>query len=75
MTKVERRRMATSTFLTHVGRFQLVNSVLSFFGGVPVVVIEISKARCHYWRGCDSNGKMKPFLAWIKCSKQKRKGG
>ena len=27
------------------------------------------------WRGSDSNAKMKPLVAWKKCSKPKRKGG
>ena len=84
MTKVERRLTATSTFLTHAGRLQLVNSVLSSLPTyamctleVPVAVIEyIDRARRHcLWRGSDSNAKMKPLVAWRKCSKPKRKGG
>lgn len=84
MTKIERRLTTTSTFLTHAGRLQLVNSVLSSLPTyamctleVPVAVIEyIDRARRHcLWRGSESNAKMKPLVAWRKCSKPKRKGG
>jgi hypothetical protein len=44
---------------------------------VPVAVIEyIDRARRHcLWSSLDSNAKMKPLVAWSKCSKPKRKGG
>jgi len=76
--------MVTSMFLTHVGRLQLVNSVLSSFPtytmctlDLPVAVIQyVDRARRHcLWRGSDSNAKMKPLVAWRKCSKPKRIGG
>jgi hypothetical protein len=84
MNKIERKLTATSNFLTHAGRLQIVNSVLSSLPTytmctleVPVAVIEcIDRARRHcLWRSSESNAKMKPLVAWKKCSKPKRKGG
>jgi hypothetical protein len=84
MNKVERRLTATSNFLTHAGRLQLVNSVLSSLPTyamcslqLPVTVLKhIDRARKHcLWRGSDINAKMKPLVAWEKCSKPKKKGG
>ena len=86
MNKVERRLTATSNFLSHAGRLELVNSVLSSLPTyayamctlqLPISVIEyIDRARRHcLWRGSNSNAKMKPLVAWKKCSKPKRKGG
>ena len=84
MNRTERRLTATSNFLTHAGRLQLVNSVLSSLPTyamcslqVPVAVLEyIDRARRHcLWRGSDTNAKMKPLVAWKKCCKPKKKGG
>jgi len=84
MSKTERKLTATSNFLTHAGRLQLVNSVLSSLPTfamctlqVPATVLDyIDRARRHcLWRGSDSNAKMKPLVAWKKCAKPKRKGG
>jgi hypothetical protein len=72
MNKVERKLTATSNFLTHARRLQLVNSVLSSLPTyamctlqLPVSVLEyIDRARRHcLWRGSDSNAKMKPLVA------------
>jgi hypothetical protein len=82
MSKTERKLTATSNFLTHAGRLQLVNSVLSSLPTyamcilqIPIAVLEyIDRARRHcLWRGSDSNAKMKPLVAWKKCCKPKRK--
>jgi hypothetical protein len=84
MNKVERRLTATSNLLSHAGRLQLVNSVISSLPTyamctlqLPVSVLDyIDRARRHcLWRSSDSNAKMKPLVAWKKCSKPKRKGG
>jgi len=84
MNKVERRLTATSNFLSHAGRLELVNSVLSSLPTyamctlqLPISVIEyIDRARRHcLWRGSDSNAKMKCLVAWKKCIKPKRKDG
>ena len=84
MNRTERRLSAVSNFLTHAGRLELVNSVLSSLPTyamctlqVPVVVLEyIDRARRHcLWRGSESNAKMKPLVAWKKCCKPKKKGG
>ena len=44
---------------------------------VPAAVLDyIDRARRHcLWRGSESNAKMKPLVAWKKCSKPKNKGG
>ena len=84
MNRTERRLTATSNFLKHAGRLQLVNSVLSSLPTyamcslqVPAAVLEyIDRARRHcLWRGSDTNAKMKPLVAWKKCCKPKKKGG
>jgi len=75
MNKTERRLTATSNLLTHAGRMELVNSVLSSLPTyamctlqVPITVLEyIDRARGHcLWRGSDNNAKMKPMVAWKK---------
>jgi hypothetical protein len=82
MSKIERKLTATSNLLTHAGRLQIVNSVLSSLPTyimctleVPIAVIEyIDRARRHcLWRGSDSNAKMKPLIAWKKYTKPKIK--
>ena len=84
MSKTERKLTDTSNLLTHAGRLQLVNSVISSLPTfamcalqVPAAVLDyIDRARRHcLWRGPDSNAKMKPLVAWKKCSKPKKKGG
>jgi hypothetical protein len=44
---------------------------------VPIAVIEyFERARRHcMWRNLDSNAKSKPFVAWKKCTRPKRKAG
>jgi hypothetical protein len=82
MNKVERRLTATSNFLSHAGRLELVNSVLSSLPTyamctlqLPILVIEyIDRERRHcLWRGSDSNAKMKPLVVWKKCRSQKER--
>jgi len=72
MSKTERKLTTTSNFLTHAGRLQLVNSVLSSLPTfamctlqVPATVLDyIDRARRHcLWRGSDSNAKIKPLVA------------
>jgi len=72
MNRTERRLSAVSNFLTHAGRLELVNSVLSSLPTyamctlqVPVAVLEyIDRARRHcLWRGSESNAKMKRLVA------------
>jgi hypothetical protein len=84
MNKDERRLTATSNLLSHAGRLQLVNSVTSSLPTYAMCTLQllvsvldhIDRARRHYlWRSSDSNTKMKPLVAWKKCSKPKRKGG
>jgi hypothetical protein len=84
MDRVERQLPAISSMLTHAGRLQLVNSVLSFLPTytmcsvmVPMEVHEhIDRARRHcMWRNSDSNARSKPLVAWRKCTRPKRKGG
>jgi hypothetical protein len=84
MNKDERRLTAMSNLLSHAGRLQLVNLVTSSLPTyvmctlqLPVLVLDyIDRARRHcLWRSSDSNAKMKPLVAWKKCSKPKRKGG
>ena len=84
MNRTERRLSAVSNFITHAGRLELVNSILSSLPTydmctlqVPVAVLEyIDRARRHcLWRGSESNAKMKPLVAWKKCCKPKKKGG
>jgi hypothetical protein len=80
MNKVERKLTATSNFLTHAGRLQLVNSVLSSLPTYAMCTLQlpvsvyIDRARRHcLWRGSDSNAKMKPLVAWKNVVNQKRK--
>jgi hypothetical protein len=84
MDRVERQLTSISNMLTHVGRPQLVNSVLPSILTytmclmmVPVAVIEyFERAHRHcMWRNSDSNAKSKPLVAWRKCTGPKRKGG
>lgn len=84
MNKTGRKLTATSNLLTHAGRLQLVNSVLSSLPTsamctlqIPVTVLDyMDRARRHcLWRGSNCDAKMKPLVAWKKCSKPKRKEG
>jgi hypothetical protein len=70
--------------LTHAGRLQLVNFVLSSLPTytldpimVPMEVHEqIDRARRHcMWRKSEVNANSKPLVAWRKCTRPKRKGG
>ena len=84
MNRTERRLSAVSSFLTHAGRLELINSVLSSLPTyamctlqAPIGVLEyIDRDRRHcLWRGSERNAKMKPLVAWKKCCKPKKKGG
>jgi hypothetical protein len=84
MSKIERKVTSISSMLSHAGRLQLVNSVLSSLPTyamctlqVPAAVLEyIDTARRHcLWRNSDSNAKSKPLVAWNKCTRPKKKGG
>ena len=84
MNKVERRLTATSSMLSHAGRLELTNSVISPLLTyamctlqIPVAVIEyFDRARRHcLWRGSDVNAKSKSLVAWKKVSRPKTKGG
>jgi hypothetical protein len=83
MNWVERQPTSIS-MLTHAGKLDLVNLVLSSLptytmcsASVPIVVHEdIDMARRHYmWRDSDSNARSKPLVAWRKCTRPKKKGG
>ncbi|CAO2167262.1 unnamed protein product [Urochloa humidicola] len=84
MNKTERRLTSISSMLTHAGRLELVNCVISSMITyamctlqVPVTVldyIDTARKKC-LWRGSDINGKTKPLVAFNKCTKPKRKGG
>jgi hypothetical protein len=85
MNNVERRLSSVSAMLTHAGRLQLVNSVLSSLPTymmctlyLPTAVLEfIDRARKHcLWRGnSDLNARGKALVAWVKVTKPKNKGG
>ena len=47
MNKIERRLTATSSLLTHAGRPQLVNTVLSSFPTYAMCTFQILVARMH----------------------------
>jgi hypothetical protein len=81
---VEGKLTGISSMLTHAGRLQLVNIVLSSLPTdfmwsvqVPVEVLEyVDKARRNcMWRKSESNGRSQSVMAWRKCTRPKRKGG
>lgn len=82
--RIERRLVATSSFLSYGDRLTLVNSVLSAMPiyymcslQLPVAVIEnIDRARRHFlWRGKDLTSTKKSLAAWGKVCRPKKKGG
>ena len=84
VTRVERRLVSTSIFLSQGGKLQMVNSVLSSLPTfymcaikIPCEVIkQIDKYRRHcLWRGSDINAKKPPLAAWKMVQKPKLKGG
>jgi hypothetical protein len=84
MDQVKRSFSSISTMLTHAGRLQLVNSILSSLPTyirctlqLPEIVIKcIDRARKHcLWRGNKNSSKDMPLVAWRKCTKPKLKGG
>jgi hypothetical protein len=85
MNRMERQLTLISSMLNHVGRLQLVNSVLSASPtyamcslAVPITVHEyFDRERRHYmWRNSESNGKNKPWLlAKMHKAKKKRRIG
>jgi hypothetical protein len=84
MDRIERRLIGISSLLTHAGKLELVNSVLSSLPTytmcsvmVPVEAPEYAdRARRNcMWRKSDSNGKSQPLVAWNKCARPKKKEG
>jgi hypothetical protein len=82
--RVERRLTGISSMLTHAGKLQLVNTILSSLPTyfmcsvqVPVEVLEyIDKARRNcLWRKSGSNDRYQLLVAWRKCTRPKKKGG
>jgi hypothetical protein len=84
VTRLERRLISTSTFLSHGGKLQMVNSVLSSLPTYYMCSIKISiailnqidkyKRHC-LWLGGDVNGKKPPLAAWKLFCRLKSKGG
>jgi hypothetical protein len=84
MDRSERQLTSVSSLLTHAGRLQLVNSVLSSLPTytmcsvmVPMEVHEnLDRAQRHcMWTKSESNARSKPLVAWRKCTRPERKGG
>jgi hypothetical protein len=84
VTRVERRLVSTSIFLSQGGKLQMVNSVLSSLPTFymcsikfPVKIVNhIEKYRRHcLWKGRDLNGKKPALAAWKLVTKPKMKGG
>jgi hypothetical protein len=83
MNRAERQLTSISSMLTHAGRLQLVNSVLSSSPTftmcsvqVPVAVheyVDRARRRC-MWTKSEITGKTKPMVAWKRCTRPKRKG-
>jgi hypothetical protein len=84
MDRVEIRSSDISYMLTHAGKLQLANFVLSslpthFMCSVQVLVevlkyIDKARRNC-LWRKSESNGRCQPLVAWRKCTSPKKKGG
>jgi hypothetical protein len=79
---VKRRMLSSSMFLTHGGKLQMVNSVLSSLPTfymcsikIPVDILnQIDKYRCHcLWHGGDAD-KKPPMAAWKLVCRQKKEG-
>ena len=84
ISKCERRLVTISSFLSHAGRLQMTNAVLSALPTytmctylLPKTVIkQIDKYREHYlWRGSDINSKKQPKAAWKLVCNSKENGG
>jgi hypothetical protein len=84
MNRMERQLTSISSLLAHVGRLQLVNSVLSSSPiytmcsvAIPRTVHEyFNRIRRHcMWKSSDFHSRSKPIVAWKKYTKPKRKGG
>jgi hypothetical protein len=84
VTRIERRLVNTSNFLTQTRKLQLVNSVLSSMATlymcsikVPIEILnQIDKYRRYYlWNGGDINGRKVSLVAWKKVTQLKMKGG
>jgi hypothetical protein len=81
MNEVERQLTSILSMLTHAGRLQLVNIVISSsliytmcFVSIPIVVHEyVDRARRHCMRR-NNNTKGKCLVVWMKCTKPKRRG-
>lgn len=82
--RIERRLVATSSFLSYGDKLTLVNSVLLAMPTyymcslqLPVAVIEnIDRVRRHFrWRGKDLTSTKKSLAAWGKVCRPKKKGG
>jgi hypothetical protein len=84
LTRIVRRLVNTSNFLTQGWKLQLVNSILSSMAtfymcsvNIPIEVLnQINKYRRHYlYNGGDINGNKDPLAAWEKVTRPKMKGG
>jgi hypothetical protein len=84
MNRVERQLTTISSMLTEAGKLQLVNSVLSSLPTYTMCSIQMpiavhkyfDRARRHcMWKNSERNGKSKPLVAWVKCTRPKKKGG
>ena len=84
VSKIERRIIATATWLTMAGRATLVDTAISSIPIYPMCTVKmhitvlnaIDRARRHgLWRGSDVAGKGKPLVAWSKVTMPKEKGG
>jgi hypothetical protein len=84
VSRIERKLVNTSNFLTQGGKLELVNSVLSSMATfymcwikVPIQILyQTDKYRRHYlWNGGDTNGKRVPMIFWKKVTRPKMKGG
>jgi hypothetical protein len=83
MNRMERQLSSISSLLTHAGRLQLVNSVLSSsptytmcLVSVPSIVHDyFDRIRRHcMWRSSNITERSKSMVAWKKCTRPKRKG-
>jgi hypothetical protein len=84
VTRIERRLVNTSNFLTQAGKLQLVNSILSSMATfylcsikVPIEILnQIDKYIRHcVWNGGDINGRKDSLVARKKVTRPKMKGG
>jgi hypothetical protein len=84
ISRIERRLVNTSNFLTQGGKLELVNSVLSSMTKfymcsikVPIEILDqINKYKSYcLWNCGDTNERKIPLIAWKKVTRPKMKGG